>query len=127
MAKVASTPFGFKFPHFDMDTLFALQRDNLVAMREAQDVLLDAFQTAMRAQYGLVEDVFAAGRSTLIEVKGGQKPETMMDGAKGAAEKAMSVARHGVELNVAAQQRVADLFAKRAAANVEGFKSLLAA
>jgi hypothetical protein len=38
---------------------------------------------------------------------------------KAAAEKAVSVAKQGVELSVAAQRRVAELGAKRVQANVD--------
>jgi hypothetical protein len=54
------------------------------------------------------------------------KPETVLADVKAAAEKAVAVAKEGVDLGVAAQQRVVGLVTDRVKANVDELKALAA-
>jgi hypothetical protein len=95
-------------------------------VREAQDFLLETAQAIARAQYGLFEDAAAAAR-TVLNTKEPRTPEAALTGAKATAERAFAVARQSMELGSAAQRRVAELAGKRVVANLEDFKTLLAA
>ena len=113
---------GIKFPRPDFDALFALQRANVAAVREAQDVVIEAAQAVVRAQYGWVEQTFARANG-----KAPVTPEAAVAGLKEAVERAFAVARQGAEIGTGEQKRVVDLFAARAAANVEAGKTAIAA
>jgi hypothetical protein len=54
------------------------------------------------------------------------KPEAFVAGVQSTAEKTMAVAKQSVDLATAAQRRVAELVARRAAANFDELKSLAA-
>jgi hypothetical protein len=126
MTVTKTAPFpAFKLPKLDPDALFALQRANLAAAREAQDVLLEAAQAIAKAQHGWVEQTAAAVRAALTG-EAPKTPEAVLAEVKGAAERTLAVVRQGVELGTAAQRRVGELFAQRATANVEQIKTLAA-
>lgn len=126
MTKTASAPLPkFKLPKLDLDTLFGLHKANLAAVHEAQTVLVDAAQAIVRLQHGWTEEVVAGSRAVLSR-KAPQQPGEALAGAKAAAEKAGNVAKQAVDVAAAAQRRVADLFAQRAAANVNELKALAA-
>ena len=113
---------SIKFPRVDLDALFALQRANIAAVREAQDVVTEAAEALVRAQYGWVEQTFARANGKVSVT-----PQAVVAGLKNAVERAFAVARQGAEIGTGAQKRVADLFAARAAANVEAGKAAIAA
>jgi hypothetical protein len=115
----------FKFPKLDIDALFAAQKANLVVVQEAQNVLIDAAQAIVRAQYDWTMDMVASGENAL-RGKQPAKPEAFVADIQSTAEKTMAVAKQSVDLATAAQQRVAELVAKRAAANFDELKSLAA-
>jgi hypothetical protein len=130
MTKTATSPTtatfpAFKLPKLDLGVLFAMQRANLAAAREAHDVLLEAAQAIAEIQHGWVEQTFAAARAAMT----GKEPrtaETVLAEIKGTTERTLAVVRQGVELGTAAQHRVGELFAQRATANVEQVKTLAA-
>jgi hypothetical protein len=133
MAKVSFPEFKapefklpeLKLPKVDVDALFALQKANLAAAYEAQVILVDAAQAITKVQKGYAEEIVATVEAAL-KAKEPKKPETVLADAQAAAEKALAVAKEGVDLGVAAQRRVADLVAKRVQANIEEFKALAA-
>jgi hypothetical protein len=114
-----------KFPKLDIDALFAAQKANLAVVQEAQNVLIDATQAIVKAQYDWTLDLVANGENAL-RGKQPAKPEAFVANIQSTAEKTMAVAKQSVDLATAAQQRVADLVAKRAAANLDELKSLAA-
>jgi hypothetical protein len=129
MAQAAPSPRNLpdlKLPKIDLDAVFGLQKANLATAQEAQNVLLDAAQAIVRAQYGWAEEAAAEVRAAL-NAKAPKQPEAVLAEVKAAAEKAVAVAKESVDLGVMAQRRVADLLSRRAAANVEQIKVLAAA
>ena len=115
----------FKFPKVDLDALFGLQKANLAVAYEAQTVLVDAIQAIVRLQHGYAQDVVATLKAA-AQTKAPAKPETVLADVKAAAEKAVAVAKEGVDLSVAAQQRVVGLVTDRVKANVDELKALAA-
>jgi hypothetical protein len=114
-----------KFPKLDIDALFAAQKANLAVVQEAQNVLIEAAQAIVRAQYDWTMDLVANGENAL-RGKQPAKPEALVADIQSTAEKTMAVARQSVDLATAAQQRVAELVARRAAANLDELKSFAA-
>ena len=55
-----------------------------------------------------------------------KEPQALLADVKAAAEKAVAAGKQGMDLGVAAQQRVAELVAKRVQANIDEFKALAA-
>lgn len=130
MAKTASSAPEFKLPEFklpkvDLEAVFALQRANLAVAHEAQSVMLEATQALMKLGFGFYQD---AAEQAQAKLSGKQpaKPEAVVAEFQATAEKAVATAKEGVDLSVAAQRKVADLVAKRFAANVEELKALAA-
>ena len=115
----------FKLPKLDVEAVFALQTANLAALHEVQSVLVDAAQAIARVQIGWLEDS-AAGLKVALGSKEPKQPQALVADAKAAAEKAVAAGKQGLDLGVAAQQRVAELVAKRVQANLEEFKALAA-
>ncbi len=114
----------FKMPKLDLEAIFAAQKANLGAVQEAQNVLIDAAQAILKAQYDWTMDILANGENALRGKPA--KPETFVADFQSTAEKTMAVAKQSVDLATAAQQRVAELVAKRAAANFDELKTLAA-
>jgi hypothetical protein len=132
MVATANTPFPgtfklpeLKLPKLDLEAVFGLQKANLAVAQEAQSVLLDAAQAIVRAQHGYTRE-FVAQAETALKAREPKKPEAILADAQASAQKAVAVAKKGVELGVAAQRRVVDLFAKRAQANLDELKALAA-
>jgi hypothetical protein len=128
MTKPATTTLPLaelKFPKLDIDALFAAQKANLAVVQEAQNVLIEAAQAIARAQYDWTMDMVANGESALRSKQPG-KPEAFVADMQSTAERTMAVAKQSVDLATAAQQRVAELVAQRAAANLDELKSLAA-
>jgi hypothetical protein len=129
MAKTALPQPTFpemKLPKFDLDALFALHRANVAAVREAQDVLIEAAHAIAKVQKSWVEDTFANAKSTFTG-REPKAPKAAYVEVKAATEKALAVVKQGVDLGTAAQRKVVDLMTRRAVDNVEEFKTLAAA
>jgi hypothetical protein len=129
MAKTALPQPTFpemKLPKFDLDAMFALHRANVAAVREAQDVLIEAAHAITQVQKSWVEDTFANAKSTFTG-KEPKAPEAAYAEVKAATEKALAMVKQGVDLGTAAQRKVVDLMTRRAVDNVEEFKTLAAA
>ena len=130
MAKIAPVPSsttGFKLPELklpklDLDALFAVQKANLAAAHEAQAVLVEAFQAIAKAQQGRVEQAVAEAKATL-ESKKLSDPQAVLAEVKAAVEKNVAVSKEVVDLAVAAQRRVVELFTQRTQASVEELKA----
>ena len=74
-----------------------------------------------------VEVPSMTGRQLLVLAgKAPKEPQAILADVKAAAEKAVAAGKQGMDLGVAAQQRVAGLVAKRVQANIDEFKSLAA-
>ena len=128
MPKFASSPSPrpeLQLSKLDLDALFGLQKANLATVHEAQYVLADAAQAIAKAQYGYVEDVISGTRSALSGSEE-RKPEAVLAEIKAAVEKAVAVTKQNVDLGVAAQRRVVELFTERAQANVNELKAFAA-
>ncbi len=129
MPKIASSQLPrpeLKLPKIDLGALFDLQKANLATVQEAQSVLVDTAQAAVKAQYGYVQDVVTGTQSALSSNEE-RTPEAVLVEIKVAAEKAPVLAKQIVGLGVAAQRRVVELLAQRAQANVNQLKALAAA
>ena len=114
-----------KFPKFDLDALFSVQKANLAAANEVQTVLVEATQAVARVQYGYVEQAVADIKAAL-GTKQLPKPDAALADLKAAAEKAFAVAKEVVDLTVGAQKRVAELVSERTQAAVTELKALTA-
>jgi hypothetical protein len=129
MAKTSlpqSNPTEPKLPKLDLDALFALHRANVAAVREVYDVLIETAQAIAKVQQSWIEDTFASARTAFASQEP-KAPEAAYAEAKAATEKALAAVKQGVDLGTAAQRRVIDLMTRRAAENVEEFKTLAAA
>ena len=115
----------FKLPKFDLDAVFALQTANLAAAHEVQSIVLEAAQAIARVQHGWLKDS-VDGVKAALSTKEPKQADAILTDVKAAAEKAVAAGKQGVDLGVAAQQRVAELVAKRVQANIEEFKALAA-
>lgn len=120
----SKTP-GPKFPKIDVEAAFGLQKANLAALHEVQSVLLDAAQAIARIQHAWFQDNAAKFRP-LFDAKAPKQPQAVLADVRDAAQKAVAAGKEGVDLGVAAQQRVAQLVAKRVQANLDDFKALAA-
>ena len=112
-----------KFPKFDLDALFSVQKANLAAANEVQTVLVEATQAVARVQHGYVEQAVADIKAAL-GTKQLPKPDAALADLKAAAEKAFAVAKEVVDLTVGAQKRVAELVSERTQAAVTELKAL---
>jgi hypothetical protein len=112
---------------FDFDALFALQKANVEAVVQAQQIMIEAMQAAAKAQYGWLKDSY----TTFQAVAGGKfdtdkKPDAYLADMKAAAEKVLVVAQTQMDLGMKAQAEAMDLLTKRAAANVDEVQKLAA-
>lgn len=123
MASTVSKP---ALPKVDLESLFALQKANLESLTQAQHVWIDAAQAILALQQGWVQDV-VSGFDGFGKVDAQKKPEAYFADAKANAEKAMAVAKQGIDLGLKAQSDMAQILSKRAAANMDGFKGFVAA
>ena len=114
-----------KFPKFDLDALFSVQKANLAAANEVQTVLVEATQAVARVQYGYVEQAVADMKAA-FGTKQLAKPDAVLADVKTAAEKAFAVAKEVADLTVGAQKRVAELVTQRTQAAVTELKALTA-
>jgi hypothetical protein len=114
-----------KLPKIDLDALFTAQKTSLGVVHEAQTILIGAVQAIAKVQYDYVEQALtdakaAFGRKEL------PKPELMLADIKVSADKAVAVTKEVVDLAVAAQRRVGELFTARTQASVDELKALAA-
>src|SRR6476646_3728555 len=117
LAKVQTVQFPnfaapeFKLPKCDLEAAFGSQTANLAAVHEVQSVVFEAVQAIARIQHGWVEET-TAGVKALLAGKTPKEPQAMMADVKAVAEKAVAAGKQGVDLGVAAQQRVTELIAQ---------------
>ena len=114
-----------KLPKIDLDALFGLQKANLAVVQETQSVVLEAVQAILRLQHGYATEVVETLKGA-VTAKQPAKPETMLADVQAATQKAVAVAKQGVDLGVAAQQRVVELVTQRVKANVDELKAIAA-
>ena len=114
------------FPKLDLDAVLTAQKANLAVVHQAQIVLVDAAQAIAKVQQGYVEQTVARTRAALGRQER-RTPEAALAAVKAAAEQAVAVTKEVVDLAVAAQRRMAELVARRGAANVDQLKTLVAA
>ncbi len=105
--------------------MFALQTANLAAAHEVQSIVLEAVQAIAKVQHGWLKET-VDGVKAALSSKEPKQPQALLADVKTAAEKAVAAGKQGVDLGVAAQQRVAELVAKRVQANIDEFKALAA-
>ncbi|MCB2053331.1 MAG: hypothetical protein KDE35_03700 [Geminicoccaceae bacterium] len=117
----------FDMPKMDLEGFFAMHKANLDTMIEAQAVMVDAGQQIARMQFAWFEDSMKMGRAALEGDAREKKPADMLAEVKSVTEKAMKVAKDEADLGLKAQQKVADLVAKRMSVNMQQVKSLVAA
>lgn len=114
-----------KLPKVDLDALFGLQKANLAMVQETQSVVLEALQAIARLQHGYANEVVETLKGA-VSAKTPAKPETVLADVQAATQKAVAVAKQGVDLGVAAQQRVVELVSQRVKANVDELKAIAA-
>ena len=114
-----------KLPKIDLDALFGLQKSNLAVAQETQSVVLEAAQAIVRLEHGYAQEV-AETLKAAAATKEPKQPQAVLADVQAAAEKAVAVTKQGVDLGVAAQQRVVELVSQRAKANVDELKTIAA-
>jgi len=114
-----------KLPNFDLDALFSVQKANLAAVQEAQSVLVETARAIAKVQQGYVEQSVAEAKAKLAS-KELLKPQVVLSAVKAAAERTGAVTKEVVDLTVAAQRRVGELFTQRSQASVSELKALAA-
>ena len=114
-----------KLPKFDLDALFGVQKANLSVVQETQSVVLEALHAIVRLQHVYVQEIVETLKGA-VAAKQPAKPETMLADVQAATQKAVAVAKQGVDLGVAAQQRVVELVSQRVKANVDELKTIAA-
>ena len=126
MAKTPALPVPTEFklpelklPKFDLDAWFTAHKANLATVREAQMVLTGAVQAIAEIQYGYIDEALT---DTQIAVATRELPKA--ETFKAAGEKFVTVAKEIVELSLAAQKRVFELFSSRGQASVEKLKAV---
>ncbi|MGD9508742.1 MAG: phasin family protein [Geminicoccaceae bacterium] len=128
MAKATFPEFKLpelKLPKIDLDALFSLQKANLAVAQETQSVVLEAVQAIVRLQHGYANEVVETLKG-VASAKTPAKPEAVLADVQAATQKAVAVAKQGVDLGVAAQQRVVELVSQRVKANVDELKAIAA-
>ena len=110
-----------KLPKVDLDALFAAQKANLATVQEAQTVLLGAAEAVAKVQYGHANENVAEAKAALAS-----KELPKAEAIKAAGEKFVAVAKEVVDLTVAAQKRVFELFTTRSQASVAELKAVAA-
>ena len=128
MAKATFPEFKLpelKLPKIDLDALFGLQKANLAVMQETQSIVLEAVQAIARLQKGYADEVVETLKGA-VSAKTPAKPEAVLADVQAATQKAVAVAKQGVDLGVAAQQRVVELVSQRVKANVDELKAIAA-
>lgn len=130
IASVTSAPTEVKLPElklpkFDLDALFAVQKANLSAAQEAQTVLVDTFQAIAKVQQSRVEEA-AADAKAVVESRKLTNPQAVLAEVKAAVDKNVAVSKEVMNLAVAAQRQVSDLFTRRTQATFEHAKVLAA-
>lgn len=115
----------FKLPKFDLDGFGALQTANLAAVHEVQSIVLEAMQAIGKINYAWFEESVATVQA-MVTAKQAKAPEAVLADVKAVTEKAVAAGKQGMDLGVAAQQRVAELLTKRVQANIDEFKALAA-
>ena len=111
LALTAPTNFKFpelKLPKFDLDGLFSSQKANLTAAHEAQTVLFGAAEAVAKVQYGYAQESAAEAKAAFAS-----KELPKAEAVQAAAKKFVAVAKEVVDLTVAAQKRVYELFTAR--------------
>ena len=104
MAKPALPEFKLpelKLPKVDLDALFGLQKANLAVAQETQSVVLEALQAIVRLQHSYANEVVETLKGA-VSAKAPAKPETVLADVQAATQKAVAVAKQGVDLGVAA-------------------------
>src|SRR3954462_10614097 len=102
----------------DVDAMFDLQKGNLIALQETHSVVLDAVQAIMRLNYGYVREM-AASLQAMAQATDPPKPDAVIADIQAVTRKAVSLAKQGVDVGVAAQHRVAKLVGQRVRASVD--------
>ncbi len=128
MAKASVPEFKLpelKLPKIDLDALFGVQKANLAVLQETQSVILEAAQAILRLQHGYATEI-SETLKTVAAVKEPKQPQAVFADVQAAAEKAVAVTKQGLDLGVAAQQRVTELVSKRVKANVDELKAVAA-
>jgi hypothetical protein len=124
MAKAAVVNFpkpDYKLPKLDLDALFAAQKANLAVVHEAQTVLFGAAEAVAKVQHGYLEQVVADVKAAFAS-----KQVPSVKAVQAAGEKATAVSKEAIDLTVAAQRRVFELFSARSQASVNELKALAA-
>ncbi len=126
----------FDFPAFDLgkfdptkfnfEEVVSLNKANMATAFEAQRIMLDASQTLVAAHFNYLREALGNAEAAVGNIDPKAKPETYVEDAKAATEKAMEHAKNGYEVSLKAHNDVADLWNKRVNANVEEFKKFAA-
>ncbi len=119
-----------RIPAFSPDGVTAFQKGNLETAIQAQKVLVDAAQAIakLNADYfkGVAQLAQPYYAKSDASAAASRRPEAVLADVRAAAERALAVAREGLDVGVRAQGEVVDLLAKRVVANMDGVKALVA-
>ncbi|MEO1091583.1 MAG: hypothetical protein AAFX81_13190 [Pseudomonadota bacterium] len=118
---------SLQLPKFDVDALVALQKANVEAMVQAQQILLEAAEVALKAQVAFAQENATSVQAVMngkLDVE--RKPEAYLDDFKMATGKGLTVAQTQVDLALKAQSEAFEILTKRIAANVDDVQKLAA-
>lgn len=113
-------------PKFDIESVLALYKANIETFVAAQKIMFDLSQTLAKRQVEVVKESFAKAESLMKGFDGKKQPQSYVDDAKAAIEKALADVKEAMDMGMKAQNEVVDLFVKRASANFDGVKTLAA-
>lgn len=117
---------NFEMGKVDVEKMMTMHKANLGTMFEAQRIMLDATQTMIASHFNYVREALGNAETMVSKLDPKAKPETYVEDAKAAADKAMEVAKNSYELGLKAQNDVAAIWNKRVTDNVEEMKKFAA-
>ncbi|SNB56581.1 phasin family protein [Arboricoccus pini] len=113
-------------PKFDIESVLALYKSNIETCVAAQKIMFDFSQTLAKRQVETVKESFAKAEALMKGFDGKKLPQSYVDDAKAAIEKALADVKEAMDMGMKAQNDVVDLFVKRASANFDGVKTMAA-
>jgi hypothetical protein len=110
----------------DMDSMLALYKANIETVVAAQRIMFDFTQTLARRQVEMMKESFSRTETLIKGWDAKKQPQTYVEDAKAALEKAMADVKETMDLGMKAQNEVVELFVKRATANFDEVKTIAA-
>jgi phasin family protein len=118
---------GFNFPAFDVDGLMAIQRKNIEAFTQANQLAVESVQAVTRRQVELAREAFDGASATLREMVQPSAPEERIaknaEFAKQVFEKGIANARELTELVTKANSEAFEVITRRVTESLDEIRS----